>query len=212
MEKIMIKNGKIVNLKAVIDYIRTNADEDYLNNLLEAMQEFDMQIGDNASFKILESEIFQRINTLSNNLDLSANYILRKLSNKEDLSPEEYMALTTKMEDLMLLMESGNIDFTSQQLLDVFILEVEELANTDREINPRWVNLQNRYNSYLKEQVLAKIEANKKEETAVSSYDHGVMKLKIDNNSNKGIVLIIFILEMVLSLGVVLSFLVLALV
>lgn len=210
MEKVMVEKGKIVNLRAIIDFVTLTSDEDYLNNLLEALQEFNMQNGDVSDFELLESVILQRINELNNEMDLSVNFILKKLSNREDLNPEEYMSLTNKMEELMLLMESGLLDFASQQLLDVFILEVEELISEGKEINPRWVNLKNRYNSYLKEQTLAKLQTKDKENT--SSYDHGVIKKTMDNNGNKGIVLIIFILEMVLSLGVVLSFLVLALV
>lgn len=209
--KIKLENGKISDFNNIIVFINNSSDIEYLNYLLDAIEEYQIESESilPIEFKALKSVIKNRLSALgfiSSDKKISMqdiNTILSKLCNNNPISPEEYKDLTTKMDELISKMPSG-LNPLEQNLLDVFVDAIKD----KNDINPRWREIVFSYYKIVDEKAKERL----LEEKENRQNERRVLKIERLSNDTKGTVLTISILEITLIIGILIAFLIIALV
>ena len=204
--KIKIDGGKIIDLDSILAFVKTTSDYSYLNYLLDAIEEYQVQ-SENflpVDFIKLKKEINNRLSSLNvTKAEFDIKSIIVKLLNGDGLSGDEYKYLTDKMSLLISKMSEG-LDPLEQNLLDVFVDAIKDKSD----LNPKWKDIVFAYYKIIDEKAKAKLLEDKN----AYQNEHRVLKIEKMKKDNEGKVLTITILEVVIIIGVLIAFLMIALI
>ncbi|MFA6753431.1 MAG: hypothetical protein WCR93_04105 [Bacilli bacterium] len=209
----IIEENKIINLKEIINLIKHINDEELIIDYLNEIEEYN----DN-SFNMIEGldkikdTLTSRLNKIQGKeikeeLLISENEfkrILNMLYNGKELSEENSKDLFALADILLSEMDKGNLNYDKQNMLDIFIYYLKDkLGNMG--LSNKESSILNKYDN-----IIAQKQANLEKEYREENIRIKKLKFKEKQDSTRGAIITVVVLEVTTLLGILISVLALA--
>ncbi|MDD2409225.1 MAG: hypothetical protein PHD03_00675 [Bacilli bacterium] len=211
----IIEENKIINLNEIIDLIKQINDEELINDYLNEIEEYNDNSFDKIDgLDIINDSLTLRLNEIQvkeinepEELLISENEfkrILDMLYNGKEISKENTNDLFALADILLSEMDKGSLNSDKQNALDIFIYYLKvKLENS---------GLNNKENKFLNKYVniVAKKQADLEKEHHKEDIRIKALKFKEKQDSTRGAIITIVVLEVTTLLGILISVLALA--
>lgn len=213
--KPIIKDNNIINLHEIIEMIKVNSNEEFLEDYLIEIEDFENNssnvIKDLNNIKIslisrLSEIKIKEFNEFENKFisENEFNRFLGMLYSGDKLTEENLKDLYSYVNASLVDMEQESLDYDKQNSLDIYIYYLKDKMQNN-ELN----NEENKILSHY-EEIIIKINQEIEKENLNEINKGKVLKLISKENSTRGAIVTVVILEVTILLGILISVVALA--
>lgn len=213
--KPIIKDNNIINKNEIINIIKKNLNEEFLEDYLLEIEDYEnnssniinglSNIKENLLSRLNEIKV-NKLNAIENKLisENEFNRFLGMLYSDDKLTKENYQDLYLYVNTLLINMQEENLEYDKQNSIDIYIYYLKDRKQNDL-LNEEENNILKKYKNII-------IKKNQQLENQKKSETDKIKKLKLlsKQNSTRGAIISVVILETTILLGILISIIALA--